>query len=271
MTFHAVRRTLLLSAATLFGSASAAQAVEGPDSPPASSKPTIVLVHGAFTDASGWGRVVPQLQRSGYRVVAVANPLRNLASDAGSVASVVASIKGDVVLVGHSYGGAVISSAASTTPNVKSLVYIAAMQPDVGETFNTVPSEYPGSAFGEVARPVPTTLPDGTQGADLSIDPASYGPVVLGTSRAKGLAPAATQRPLFSGTVEDAAKTAAWKTLPSWYLVATKDRLVPPAAQRFLAKRSKAHTSSVASAHSVMHAHPAAVTKVIVRAARAKG
>lgn len=262
---RASRRTVLLSAIALTATGLAAEAATA--APTTSPKPTIVLVHGAFTDASGWGRVVPQLQKDGYRVVAAANPLRGLTSDAASVTSLVASIKGDVVLVGHSYGGAVISSAASSAPNVKGLVYVAAMQPDVGETFNTAIAGFPGSKVNDIARPVPTTLPDGTQGADLYLDPASYGPVFLGTTKARGLAAAATQRPLFSGAATDTAKTAAWKTLPSWYLVAKKDQLIPPAAQRYLAKRSHARTTSVAAAHAVMLLHPGAVTKVIERAA----
>jgi pimeloyl-ACP methyl ester carboxylesterase len=260
---------MLLSAVMLATTAFIAQAASAAPAP--KPKPTIVLVHGAFTDASGWGRVVPQLQKDGYRVVAPANPLRGLASDSASVASLVSSIEGDVVLVGHSYGGAVISSAASNAPNVKSLVYVSAMVPDVGETFNTAIAEFPGSKINDIARPVPTALPDGTQGADLYLDPASYGSVFLGTSRAKGLAPAATQRPLFSGALEDTAKTAAWRALPSWYLIATKDQLIPPAAQRFLAKRAKSRTTSVKAAHAAMYRHPAAVTRTIERAARNQG
>jgi pimeloyl-ACP methyl ester carboxylesterase len=160
----------------------------------ASTKPTIVLVHGAMADSSSWNGVIPLLAKNGYNVVAVADPLRSVAGDAASVASVIKAIDGPVVLVGHSYGGAVITNAASGNNNVISLVYVAAFAPEKGESAFALIGRYPGSELAAaLARPV--TLSDG--GNDLSVDPAKFaGPFAADLPHDQVTLMAITQRPV---------------------------------------------------------------------------
>jgi pimeloyl-ACP methyl ester carboxylesterase len=229
------------------------------------AKPTIVLIHGAFADASGWTGVITRLEQGGYTVLAPANPLRGVASDSAYIASFLATIAGPIVLVGHSYGGEVITNAATGNPNVKALVYIAAFAPDAGETAGGLVAKYPGSLLTPqnlVIRPFPG-------GLDGYINPSVFREVFAADLPTKTTAVmAATQRPASLSTLSDVSGVPAWKTIPSWYLVANEDNAIPPALERFMAARIQAHTVQINSSHAAMVSHPGAVTDLIVNAAR---
>jgi pimeloyl-ACP methyl ester carboxylesterase len=229
-----------------------------------------VFVHGAFADAGGFADVTSRLQDRGYAVISPANPLRGLASDSAYVASVIAAVKGPIVLVGHSYGGAVISPVANANPQVKALVYVDGLALDTGESALDISERFPGGKLGAALRPRPFPQADGTTGTDLYIDPASFRAVFAADLPAKTVAAMATsQRPATQAALADKATTAAWKRLPSWFLIGTKDEAIVPAAQRFMAKRAKAHTVEVPSSHASYLSHPADVANLILRAARA--
>ncbi|MET9565155.1 alpha/beta fold hydrolase [Streptomyces tauricus] len=236
-----------------------------------STKPTVLLVHGAWADSSSWSPVIDQLQAQGYPVQALANPLRGLTSDAAYVKSRIESIEGPVVLVGHSYGGAVISEAATREPNVKALVYVAAFAPDKGETIGALAAKDPGShATPDALNPVPFDAGNGASGVDLYIKPDKYRDVFaasLSARRADSLA--AVQRPVSAMALEETATAAAWRDIPSWYLVTRQDHALPPATQRFMAQRAHAHTSEVNAPHAVMLTRPDTVTGLIRHAATA--
>ena len=226
-------------------------------------KPTIVLVHGAWADSSGWNGVVERLQRDRFPVMAPANPLRSLAGDAEYLSSVVASIPGPVILVGHSYGGAVITNGAGDHPNVQALVFIAAFAPDAGESIGALAAKYPGSHL-------PTSLTGrpyragGGPGVDLYIDPAKFSDAFVGdVPAATAAVMAAEQRPLTLEASNDKSGPPAWKSLPSWYMVAKSDHAIPPEAERFMAKRAGSQTVEVEGSHAVMVAHPDEVTELI--------
>jgi pimeloyl-ACP methyl ester carboxylesterase len=233
----------------------------------AATPPTIVIVHGAFTDASGWSDVIGRLQRRGHRVVAPANPLRGVGSDARYIRSVLAAIRGPVVLVGHSYGGMVITNAARGARNVTALVYVAAIASDDGESQADIFERFPGSRIGPstiTERPFPG-------GVDQYVDPASFRDVFAADAPPAAAARmAASQRPLAKAATVQRSGPPAWRSLPSWYMVATEDHAIPPAAERFMAQRAHAQTVEVRSAHAVMLSHPAAVTRLILRAAAAR-
>ncbi len=240
-----------------------------------SGMPTVVLVHGAWADASGWNEVTESLQAQGYPVVATANPLRSLSGDSDYLAARLKTIKGPIVLVGHSYGGAVITNAAAGNPNVKSLVYIAAFAPDKGEGTLQLAAKYPGSRLTDDPKaPVPTALNavpigSGPTDVDLYIKPEKYSDVFLsnrlGESRANVLA--ASQRPATPVAGAEPSKAAAWKTIPSWYLVATDDRTIGTDNLRFMAKRAGSTTVEVDAPHAVMETNPGDVTRLILQAA----
>jgi pimeloyl-ACP methyl ester carboxylesterase len=233
-------------------------------------KPTVVLVHGAFADASGWNGVAARLQHDGYRVVAPANPLRDLAGDAHYLASILATIPAPVVLVGHSYGGAVITNAAVDQPNVRALVYIAAFAPDQGESIFELTGRYPGSHLPAATRLRPFPVPGGGAGADAYIDPADFRDVFVGDAAADTAAVmAAAQRPLSVDAGNGKTAAVAWKSIPSWYLVATEDHAIPPDAERFMAGRARSETIEIDGPHAVMVTHPQHVTDLIERAATA--
>ena len=229
----------------------------------ATARPAIVIEHGAFADASGWDNVIGRLRRRGYRVLAPANPLRGVVSDAAYLKSVLATINRPVVLVGHSYGGAVITNAATGAPNVRALVYIAAVAPAEGESQLDIFSRFPGSRLGPktlVERPFPG-------GVDQYVKSGSFRAVFAADQPAAAARTmAAAQRPLAKVAASEKSGPPAWRTLPSWFMVAEHDHAIPPAAERFMAKRAHAHTVEVASSHDVMVSHPAAVTKLILRA-----
>ena len=229
-------------------------------------KPTIVLVHGAWADSSGWNDSVQKLQREGYTAIAVATPLRSLHGDAAYLSSVLASIPGPIVLVGHSYGGMVLTNAATGNPNVKALVYIAAFAPDEGEKQIDLIRKNPGSQIGPdtlTVRPYPG-------GLDSYITPSVFHRVFAhDVPKSTAAVMAATQRPFDLAILEELSGSPAWKTIPSWYLIATDDRAIPPATQRFMADRAGATTVEVRASHVPMISQPRAVTNLILDAARA--
>jgi pimeloyl-ACP methyl ester carboxylesterase len=229
------------------------------------ARPTVVIVHGAFADASGWNDVIGRLRRAGYPVIAPANPLRGVGADAAYIRSMLATVPAPVVLVGHSYGGMVITNAAVGAPNVRALVYVAAIATDEGESQMDIFARFPGSHLGPTAiitRPF-------SGGVDQYIDLKSFRDVFAADQPPSVAATmAATQRPLAQAATTEKSGPAAWRTLPSWYMVAKHDHAIPPAAERFMAKRAHAHTVEVKSSHDVMVSHPAAVTKLIVDAAQ---
>jgi pimeloyl-ACP methyl ester carboxylesterase len=233
----------------------------------ADPKPTIVLVHGAFADSSSWNGVIADLSRDGYPVVAVANPLRSLAGDAAYVAALVRAVKGPVVLVGHSYAGAVISVAADGVPNVKSLVFVDAFEPEPGETSLGLTGRFPGSTLGPTLAP-PVTLPGGGQDLYVQRDrfPAQF---AADLPQAQARVMAAEQRPVTQAALAEAAGAAAWQVIPSWSIYGTADVNIPPAALVFMAQRAHAReTVAVTGAsHMVMLSHPDKVAQLIEDAA----
>jgi pimeloyl-ACP methyl ester carboxylesterase len=230
-------------------------------------KPTIVLVHGAWADGSSWDKVVRRLQAQGYTVDVPPNPLRGLASDSAYIAAFVDTISGPVVLVGHSYGGAVITDAASSTPNVKALVYINAFAPDQGESILQLVGAQPGSALAGNPADVFNVVPF-AGGADLYVKPSVFpGAFANDLPPEKAAVLAATQRPLAEAAVSEPSGPPAWKTIPSWYLVGTADHVLPPAEQEFMASRMHAHTVDVDASHLSMISQPDAVTQLILDAA----
>ncbi len=259
----AIVAALVLITATVSGiNVAAAHGGRGPSGP----KPTVVLVHGAFADAAGWSEVTERLHDRGYTVIAPANPLRGLASDAAYVGSVIDTIPGPVVLVGHSYGGAVITNAAAGRDNVEALVYIAAFAPDVGDTIGGLVALAPGSMLTPdalVFRPHPA-------GVDGYVAPDRFREIFAGDlDRDEAAVLAATQRPSDIAILEEASGVPAWSTIPSWYLVATRDNLIPPDAQRIMAKRAGATTVEVRSSHVAMISHPRQAVELILDAAQA--
>ncbi|WUH50195.1 alpha/beta hydrolase [Streptomyces sp. NBC_00443] len=250
--------------ATSVGPASAAK-----DTHAKSAKPTVVLVHGAFADSSSWSGVIKQLKEDGYPVIAAANPLRSLSSDAASVKSLLAGIDGPVVLVGHSYGGAVISNAAYGSDNVKALVYADAFLPEKGESANELVSKFEGSIIGDVLRPVPITNADGSKDLDFSIDQSRFRQAFGADVPADTAAVmAVTQRPGTGTALNEPSGEPAWKTIPSWALVGSNDRIIPRDAQVYMAERANAHIREIESSHAVSVSHPDAVTHIIENAAR---
>lgn len=237
---------------------------------PLPAKPTVVLVHGAFADSSSWDGVVADLKRDGYPVVSAANPLRGAASDAAAVRTVINSIPGPVVLVGHSYGGTVISAAADGAANVKALVYVAAFAPEVGESTFDLSGKFPGSTL-PAALDKPVDLPGG--GHDLYIQqdkfPAQFAAdVPLAKARLMAIA----QRPLTDAAGGEKAVSTAWKTIPSWWVYGGADRNIPPAAMAFMAQRAHARqvVTVPGASHVVMISHPHAVSALIETAAKAQ-
>jgi pimeloyl-ACP methyl ester carboxylesterase len=199
--------------------------------------PTIVLVHEAFAESSSWNRVI-DLLRPEHRVISAANPLRGLASDAESVSDLVRSIDGPVLLVAHSYGGAVISNVAADAGEIVGLVYVAAFAPDIGESANMLAQRFPGSTLGDALRPVPRA--DGT--TDLYIAPERFHAQFCADVPAhEALRMEATQRPATAEALnEPSGDRPLWRELPSWFAIAEEDRNIPAALQRFMAERADA-------------------------------
>ena len=237
------------------------------------SKPTIVLVHGAWADASSWNAVAAELHSQDFTVLSPPNLLRGVETDAAYISSFVAQrTTGPVVLVGHSYGGFVITNAALGGGDVKALVYVAAFAPDQGESALGLTGMNPGSQLGAalVVRPYDVT---GGGGADGYVDQTKFRAVFAADVPASTAdLMAAEQRPVALAALQGASGVPAWKTLPSWYLVAGADQAIPAATEKFMAERAGAHTVVVPNAsHAVMVSHPDQAEDLIVEAARATG
>ena len=222
-----------------------------------------MIVHGAFADGSSWDRVIPLLQAKGMRVIAVQNPLTSLADDVAATKRAMASVHGPLVLVGHSWGGAVITQVG-TDPKVAALVYVAAGAPDRGQSFAQMSQPFPAAA-------VTPEIPPGCMGfltltaAGVNTDPA---PDLPAAERRVLLA---TQGDWAGKSVNEKITVAAWRTKPTWFVVAGNDRMINPNLERFLAKRMHAHTTILDSSHVAMLAKPADVAAVILDAANAAG
>jgi pimeloyl-ACP methyl ester carboxylesterase len=260
---------LALGAFTLSGTADGATNTKAPAGGP-HVKPTVVLEHGAFADGSSWNGVIADLRADGYPVVAAANPLRGPAPDAAALRTVLDHIKGPKILVGHSYGGNVISEAADGDPDVKALVYVAAFLPAPGETALELTGKFPGSTLPDALDPVTYRQADGSTATDLYIQQDKFRhQFAADVPAGQAALMAAEQRPIAQAALEEKATVAAWKTKPSWDIVTTEDLNIPAAVQRFMAQRAHAHTTEVAASHSVAVSHPHLVANVIERAARA--
>lgn len=233
-------------------------------------KPTIVLVHGAFADASSWNGVIDILENDGYPVVAVANPLRGVGNDAEYVADILSSIKSAIVVVGHSYGGSVISEAASDNAKVKALVYVSAFAPEAGETAAGLAGKFAGSTLGPAIAP-PVSLSGG--GKDLYIQQDKFhDQFAADLSNAEAKLMAATQRPIAEAALSETQTKAAWKNIPSWFIYGDEDKNIPPEALAFMAGRAHARETVVVkgASHVVMVSNPKPVAELIENAAEAE-
>lgn len=211
---------------------------------------TIALVHGAFADASGFAGVIGELEGSGYRVIAPPNPLRGLMNDAESLSRVVSAIDGPVVLVGHSYGGAVISQAGGGLRNVEALVFLAALAPDVGESGASVQEPFPAPLLATENAPTPYDALGAPGGPEIYIKKERFREVFCGDSSEEAAAVMyATQRPLALAGLTEKATAAAWHDLPNWFLVSDKDNAISPQAEEFEAQRMNATTEHVDASH----------------------
>jgi pimeloyl-ACP methyl ester carboxylesterase len=262
----ALAGTVAVAGALIGGCSASAPAAP----PPTAVKPTVVLVHGAWADASSWDGEVSALQGQGYEVRAIANPLENLTTDSEYVANFLKSLNGPIVLVGHSYGGSVITNAAAGNSNVKALVYIDAAAPAVGETngslsgsdsvlkqkpeselFDKIP--YPGASPGAVDLYLKKDIFLHNFGNDLPADEATK--------------LWATQRAASTSAFETPSKFAAWETIPSWYFISSGDQIITPTSERAMAERSGAHVTVFdGGSHLTLISHPDAVTAVIQQA-----
>jgi pimeloyl-ACP methyl ester carboxylesterase len=224
-----------------------------------SPKPTIVLVHGAFADGSSWQHLIPLLEHDGYPVIAVQNPLSSLSDDITTTKRVIDAQAGPVIVVGHSYGGAVITAAAAQNAHIKGLVYIAAFAPEVNETVGAFGDRYPA--------PLNAALKPDAAGF-LYVDRAQFhAQVAADIPEAEARVMAATQKPVNSTVFAASVDRAAWKTVPSWYVVTANDHAINPDLERFYAKRMHATVTEVKSSHVPFISHPRAVADVIERAA----
>ncbi len=231
--------------------------------------PTVVLVHGAFADASGFGGVITELGKDGVRAVAPPNPLRSLSGDAAAIVDRIAAIDGPVLLVGHSYGGAVITQASAALPNVVGLVYVAAFGLAVGESCASVQEGFPASMLSTSLAPTPYDAPGAPGGPDFYIVEDAFQETFCGDSSghdAKIMF--ATQRPLSGAAYTESATAAGWTTLPSWSLVSEKDNSIPPTVQHFMAERMKATTETIDGSHTAFVVHPGTVASFIQKALR---
>jgi pimeloyl-ACP methyl ester carboxylesterase len=253
MSIRAFGLLALATAQALHAAPVAAQTAE---------KPAIILVHGAFADAAGWAPIISILQRDGYQVTAVENALESFAGDVATTKRAIDGQAGPVVLVGHSYGGAVITDAAAGTPNIKALVYLAAIVPDAGEPIAAFLGKYPTDLAQ--AQKVDSA-------GFVTVDPAKFRQVFAADlSPAQAAVAAATQKPIKGENFGAKPERAAWKTIPSWYVVSKQDRALSPDLERFYAKRIGARTSEINASHVVFLSHAREVATVIEEAANAK-
>jgi pimeloyl-ACP methyl ester carboxylesterase len=266
---------LLVSASQIAPAGAAAAHAPG-DSVP---KPAIVLEHGAWAAGSSWTGEIRRLQRDGFTVYAPPNPLRGLANDSATLADFLSTITGPIILAGHSYGGMVITNAATGNSNVKALVYIDAFIPAKGETAFGLTAAQPGSCVGSAnaftAVPYPGA-PAGDFDAYLKAGPDLPYPgfakcFANGLSAGEAAVLAATQRPIAFSAGSAQSGVPAWLTIPSWSLIGTADHVIPPAEQLFMSRRAKAHITKIEAGHLSLISNPGAVTRVILAAARATG
>lgn len=234
---------------------------------PATGKPTVVLVHGAFAESSSWNPVIAKLLAKGYPVVAVANPLRGVKSDATYVANALDAIKGSVILVGHSYGGNVISNVVTAKGKIKALVYVSGLAPELGESASALSAKFPGSTLGPTLAP-PVALADGNKDLYILQDKfhAQFAADLPATAAQQM---AATQRPITQAALNEPGGAPIWKTIPSWFLYGSLDKNIPPAVHAFMAKRAGAKkvVEVQGASHVVMMSHPDALVDLIDDAA----
>ena len=231
-------------------------------------KPSIVLVHGAWGDSSSWSAVISRLQADGYTVYSPPNPLEGLSTDATSIRDFLDTISGPIILVGHSYGGAVITNAATGDTNVKALVYIDAFAPNEGQTIGQLVTTVPGSCVTDDANLTLVPYPGAPAGAeDAYIKQSAFASCMANGLPAKEAAQlGAVQRPLTTAALNEASGVPAWKTIPSWAVVGTADNAIPPAEQLAMAQAAGAHITEVKAPHLSMVSNPGVVTKVILEA-----
>jgi pimeloyl-ACP methyl ester carboxylesterase len=229
--------------------------------------PTVVLVHGAFADASGYAGVIGELQAQGVSVRAPMNPLRGLAFDADAVARYTTAIEGPILLVGHSYGGAVISQAAHAVAEVTGLVFLSAFAPDEGESCASVQEPFPPSLLATTNVASPYEAPGAAGGPDLFIGIADFHRTFCADLPEAVAAPmAVSQRPLSAAALTEKATSVGWRSLPTWYLVSEQDKAIPPECERFMAHRMGAVTESVDGSHAAFIAHPKIAAGLILKA-----
>ena len=236
---------------------------------PDTAKPTVVLVHGAFAESSSWNGVAAQLLNQGYPVIAAANPLRGLKQDSDYIADIVEQTAGPVILVGHSYGGAVITNAVQDDAKIRALVYVAAFAPEKGETAIELSGRYPGGTLGPTLA-APVLLADGNK--DLYIQQDKFGQQFAADVPAAAAAlMAATQRPISEAALTEGSGEPAWEKLPSWFIYGSADKNIPEAALKFMAERagSKKTVTVEGASHVVMTSNPEKVAALIVEAAQA--
>jgi pimeloyl-ACP methyl ester carboxylesterase len=259
-----ILKLLLLVLGAWAGTAAAQTGSKAP------ARPTIVLVHGAFAGSSSWNAVAGELLEDRYPVIAVANPLRSVKGDAAYLRSILSSIPGEVILVGHSYAGIVMTEAAAGAPNVKSLVFVAGYAPDVGESAASISRRFPEGTLGPAIGP-PVTQSDGSK--DLYIDQGKFwAQFAADVPQAEAARMAATQRPILEAALAEPVSVAAWKTKPSWFIYGALDKNIPRSAQAFMARRaSSRETIEVPGAsHVVMISHPEKVAAMIKRASTSR-
>lgn len=234
---------------------------------PNAANTTIVLVHGAWADGTGWQDVIPYLQREGYKVVAVQNPLASLAGDVETTRRAIdreTSMGRNVVVAAHSYGGAVMSGAAAGNPNVKALVYVAAFAPDVGERGDVFFERYPSDIFSALEPPDAAGF--------LYLSAEKYQPVFAGDlPERQTRVMQVSQKPLNAAIFGQSNAVAAWRTVPSWFIVAKEDRVINPDLERFYARRMNARTTEIDASHVVFISHPNQVARIILEAAATAG
>ncbi|WP_339860311.1 alpha/beta hydrolase [Thalassospira alkalitolerans] len=259
-------KNLLAATAVAFG----LMAAQSPAFATGTAKPTIVLVHGAFAASDSWDGVATILQSDGYPVISIANPLRSVSGDASYTRSLIDNIVGDIVLVGHSYGGPVITNAAKGAANVKSLVYVASFAPEKGETIAELAAKFPGGTLGEALA---TPIPLGNGVNDLYIEPSKFHAQFAADLPAdKARLMATAQRPVTDFALNEPSGDAAWKDLPSFHIFGTADKNIPPAAMTFMAERANSRKTVTidGASHVVMVSNPDAVADLVIEAATAK-
>jgi pimeloyl-ACP methyl ester carboxylesterase len=232
---------------------------------------TVVLVHGAFADASNWAGVIPTLQAAGVAVLAPPNPLRGINHDAAYIASVASQIPGPVLLVGHSYGGAIITNAGNRADNVRGLVYVGAFIPDEGETLQNLADQSTDSKVLPALRPTQyPTNPASPPDSEFIIDPASFHEVFCADLPAEQAAIlAVSQRPLAGVSFGELTQNPAWKTLPTWAIISPSDFVIGPSGERFMAERAGATITEVEASHAMMISQPQVIADVILTAVAA--